>query len=131
MIVVIKDRKTLKCQLKILVDFEMPSNLSFSSFDAFAEFKARCTESHVEPAGNYTMSYKSIGKNVFNFERNSNFVLLEKVLRGVYIYLNFVSRANNSINSFFPNLHTIQFFLFQVKSVLSTSLKFVCMMSPS
>ena len=55
-------------------------------------------------------------KFVFHFLVSSKFVLLEKRLRGVYKFLNFVRRANNSNNSLFPNLHSIQRFYSKLKT---------------
>ena len=98
--------------LQNLVTFEMPSNISFSSFDAIVQFNAWYTEGHIELAGNESISYTPIGSKIFLIaERGSNSVLLEKRLRGVNNFMKFVKEGNISRNSLFPKSHSIRFYI--------------------
>ena len=94
------DSYNVSLSLQNLVTFEVPSNISFSSFDAIVQFNAWFTEDHIKLAGNDSISYTPIGSKIFLIAERSSFsVLLEKRLRGVNNFMKFVNDGKISRHS--------------------------------
>ena len=77
--------------MESLVKFNIPSNLTFSNFDALFQFNPWFTEAHMETGGKNSISYTPIGKTLFIIcERGMKSNMLEKHIRIVYNIIRFV-----------------------------------------
>ena len=74
-----------------LVKLKLPTNLTFSNFEALFQFNPRSTEAHVLTDGKDSISYTPIEKKHFIIcERCMKSVMLEKHIRNVLNFIRYV-----------------------------------------
>ena len=90
-----------------LCTFSIPESLTFTNFDAFFRFNPYYTDGHVDTGGKDSISYTPVGEKLFICNRGKQSVLLERQLRSVKNFIQFVKNGpgkyKHSMYYYIPN----------------------------
>ena len=90
-----------------LCTFSIPKSLTFTNFDALFRFNPYYTDGHVDTGGKDSISYTPVGEKLFICNRGKQSVLLERQLRSVKNFIQFVKNGpgkyKHSMYYYIPN----------------------------